>query len=239
TLAARVGLSASALAKLNQLPVDATLKPGQSLLLPADAPIQAGAGGAAGPTGPTEPEPADRGAAGVGVRRAASRPPVEAALSARQRLRGMQDDGLRAAVALLPKVSFTTGTFMAPVQGRVSSRFGWRALSVNGNHYHAGVDLAAPMGTPVHAARDGVVVKAGWGGTYGNVVFLDHGDGTQTRYAHLSRIDVRVGEGVRQGDVLGLVGSTGASTGPHVHFELRFDGRAVDPLAYLHGLATR
>jgi murein DD-endopeptidase MepM/ murein hydrolase activator NlpD len=70
-------------------------------------------------------------------------------------------------------------------------------------------------------------------------VFLDHGDGTQTRYAHLSRIDVRVGEGVRQGDVLGLVGSTGASTGPHVHFELRFDGRAVDPLAYLHGLATR
>jgi murein DD-endopeptidase MepM/ murein hydrolase activator NlpD len=91
----------------------------------------------------------------------------------------------------------------------------------------------------VHAARDGVVVKAGWGGTYGNVVYLDHGDGTQTRYAHLSRIDVQVGERLRQGDVLGLAGSTGASTGPHVHFELRFDGRAVDPLEYLPGTASR
>jgi murein DD-endopeptidase MepM/ murein hydrolase activator NlpD len=136
-------------------------------------------------------------------------------------------------------VTFEAIGFRAPVQGRVSSRFGWRALSVNGNHFHAGVDLAVPLGTPVHAARDGVVVKAGWGGTYGNVVYLDHGDGTQTRYAHLSRIDVQVGERLRQGDVLGLAGSTGASTGPHVHFELRFDGRAVDPLEYLPGTASR
>ncbi len=161
-----------------------------------------------------------------------------AGVGGRERLRGLQDAALRDAVARLGSVSFTSPTFEAPVHGRISSRFGWRTLSVNGNHFHAGVDLAAPMGTPVHAARDGTVVKAGWGGSYGNVVFLDHGDGTQTRYAHLSRIDVRVGETVRQGDVLGLVGSTGASTGPHVHFELRFDGRAVDPLAYLEGAGS-
>jgi murein DD-endopeptidase MepM/ murein hydrolase activator NlpD len=78
-----------------------------------------------------------------------------------------------------------------------------------------------------------VVTRSGWVGAYGYLVVLDHGGGWETRYAHLSRIDVRVGERVAQGAVVGLVGSTGASTGPHLHFEVRRDGLALDPLAYL------
>ncbi len=268
SLAARSSTTAQALARANDLSVDAALQPGQSVLLPRapDDGASAGMGGAgppadgtvpgvAGtpgaavtapamppssspasspPASPSTPPPAAPGApAGL----AAAAAPTDAT-SVRGRLRALQDHDLRAAVARLPAVSFENHTFRAPVHGRVSSRFGWRALSVNGNHFHAGVDLAVPLGTPVHAARDGTVVKAGWGGTYGNVVFLDHGDGTQTRYAHLSRIEVRVGESLRQGDVLGLAGSTGASTGPHVHFELRFDGRAVDPLDYLQSASA-
>jgi murein DD-endopeptidase MepM/ murein hydrolase activator NlpD len=86
---------------------------------------------------------------------------------------------------------------------------------------------------PHQPARDGTVVRAGWGGTYGYAVALDHGDGSETRYAHLSAVLVAAGAVVRQGDVIGLVGSTGASTGPHLHFELRFGAQAVDPLGYL------
>ncbi len=226
SLAARVGTSTGALAQLNDLSSDAVLRPGQSVLVPPAA-----TGAEAAPSG-------GMGGAGPAPTVVAVAAPADPA-TVRERLRRMQDADLRAAVARLTAVSFQELDFRAPVQGRVSSRFGWRALSVNGNHFHAGVDLAVALGTPVHAARDGVVVKAGWGGTYGNVVYLDHGDGTQTRYAHLSRIEVRVGQRLRQGDVLGLAGSTGASTGPHVHFELRFDGRAVDPLEYLRGTASR
>jgi|ThiBiot_300_plan_2_1041538.scaffolds.fasta_scaffold00771_17 murein DD-endopeptidase MepM/ murein hydrolase activator NlpD len=152
-------------------------------------------------------------------------------------------DGLRREqLALMPRavealafLDWGASGFAAPVVGRVSSGFGWRNVSVNGNRYHGGLDLAAPMGTQVKAARSGVVTLAGWWGTYGNVVVLDHGDGSETRYAHLSVVAVRVGQALRQGDVLGQVGSTGASTGPHLHFEVRFDGRAVDPLPYLQG----
>ncbi len=123
--------------------------------------------------------------------------------------------------------------YVWPLEGRISSRFGWRNISVAGNRFHAGIDIAAPSGTPVRAARGGVVSRAGWVGAYGFLVVLDHGGGWETRYAHLSRIDVRVGERVAQGTVVGLVGSTGASTGPHLHFEVRRDGQALDPLAYL------
>ena len=117
---------------------------------------------------------------------------------------------------------------------RISSRFGRRNLSVLGNTFHTGLDLAAPLGTPVVAAGDGVVTRAGPSGrVYGNAIFLDHGDGSSTRYAHLSQVLIAPGARVRRGDLIGRVGSTGASTGPHLHFELRFDGRTVDPLGYL------
>jgi len=123
--------------------------------------------------------------------------------------------------------------FVRPVAGPVSSLFGWRDISVAGNRFHGGVDLVADVGTPVVAARGGRVGFAGWSGAYGYTVFLEHEAGWQTRYAHLSRIDVRVGDLVRQGAVLGAIGSTGASTGPHLHFEVRFEGRALDPLLFV------
>lgn len=255
TLAARAGVSLAAVAGLNGIDAGALLPAGRAVLLPlAPAPAAisapasepapgrpATAAGANVPAARPEPTAAGIGGAGSAAPVAAGggadttpAPIAElASRDARKRLRGLQDEALRAAVARLPAVAFASSTFEAPVHGTITSRFGWRTLAVNGNHFHAGVDIAATVGEPVHVARDGVVVKAGWGGTYGNAVFVDHGDGTQTRYAHLSRIDVHTGQRVRQGDVLGLAGSTGASTGPHVHFELRFDGRAVDPLAYL------
>lgn len=123
--------------------------------------------------------------------------------------------------------------FVRPVAGPVSSPFGWRALSVAGNRFHGGVDLVAPTGTPVVAARGGTVAYVGWAGAYGYAVYVDHEAGWQTRYAHLSRIDVRLGDRVRQGAPVGTVGSTGASTGPHLHFEVRFDGRALDPFGFV------
>jgi len=123
--------------------------------------------------------------------------------------------------------------FVRPVAGPISSPFGWRNISVAGNRFHGGLDLVAATGTPVVASRGGRVAFAGWSGAYGYAVFLDHEEGWQTRYAHLSRIDVRVGDALRQGAVLGAVGSTGASTGPHLHFEVRFGGRALDPLAFV------
>ncbi len=123
--------------------------------------------------------------------------------------------------------------YLWPLEGRISSPFGWRNISVAGNRFHGGIDIAAPTGTPVRSARGGVVTRAGWVGAYGFLVIVDHGAGWETRYAHLSRIDVTVGQRLAQGAVVGLVGSTGASTGPHLHFEVRREGQALDPLAYL------
>lgn len=91
------------------------------------------------------------------------------------------------------------------------------------------MDLAAPAGTPIVAAGGGTVTFAGPRGGYGNVVILDHGDGTETRYAHQQRLDVTVGQQVTGGQQIGTVGSTGNSTGPHLHFEVRRNGQPVDP----------
>jgi murein DD-endopeptidase MepM/ murein hydrolase activator NlpD len=121
-----------------------------------------------------------------------------------------------------------------PVDARVSSVFGPRTHPVTGTQrLHAGIDLAAPTGTPIGAAAGGTVSFAGVRGGYGNLVIVDHGDGTETRYAHQHTIGVRAGQTVAAGDVLGTVGSTGQSTGPHLHFELRRDGTPVDPAPLL------
>jgi murein DD-endopeptidase MepM/ murein hydrolase activator NlpD len=95
--------------------------------------------------------------------------------------------------------------------------------------FHKGLDLAAPEGTPVRAALGGEVVYAGYDGSYGNTVVIRHGDGLQTRYAHLEATDVKRGDLVTQEQVLGKVGSTGHSTGPHLHFEVIRDGERIDP----------
>jgi murein DD-endopeptidase MepM/ murein hydrolase activator NlpD len=118
--------------------------------------------------------------------------------------------------------------FIWPVNGPVVSGFGMRW-----GRMHEGIDIAASSGTPVHAAAAGTVIHAGWLGGYGNLVVVDHGNGLSTAYAHASAILVAVGQHVAQGETVSLVGSTGNSTGPHLHFEVRVNGSAVDPLLYL------
>lgn len=144
-----------------------------------------------------------------------------------------QQQLLKEASALLAAFEPAAANFRWPLRGRISSGYGRRNISVGGNTFHGGVDLVAASGTAVGASRAGVVSRAGWAGAYGYVVYVDHSGGAQTRYGHLSQILTTVGAVLEQGDTLGLVGSTGASTGPHLHFELRFDGRTVDPLGYL------
>lgn len=126
------------------------------------------------------------------------------------------------------------GGFIYPVRGQLTSRFGMRTHPIYGiRKMHTGIDLSAPAGTRIKAAAGGVVVFAGWWGGYGKVVIIDHGGGISTLYAHCSAIYVSNGQKVAQGEVIAEVGSTGLSTGPHLHFEVRKNGKPVDPLSYL------
>ena len=116
----------------------------------------------------------------------------------------------------------------------VSSGFGVRRDPFLGKPaMHTGVDLRGEIGEPVHATADGKVVVAGWDGGYGNLVEIDHGHGLSTRFGHLSKIEVKVGQKVHIGQVIGRIGSTGRSTGPHLHYETRINGEAVDPQRFL------
>jgi murein DD-endopeptidase MepM/ murein hydrolase activator NlpD len=125
--------------------------------------------------------------------------------------------------------------------GYISSRFGERSDPFNGHQaIHLGLDFAAPLGTPVTAVADGVVTFAGERSGYGKVVEIDHGNGYMTRYAHNSAIEATVGSRVRAHETIAKVGSTGRSTGPHCHFEVWLNGRAVNPMAYVKAMrATR
>jgi murein DD-endopeptidase MepM/ murein hydrolase activator NlpD len=136
-------------------------------------------------------------------------------------------EALETALAAVP-------SFM-PVKGfSYSSGFGVRFDPFTGmSAMHAGVDMAGKMGDPVYAAATGTVSLAGWSGAYGNCVEVSHGKGLATRYGHLSAILVHPGETVHQGDVIARMGSTGRSTGTHLHYEVRIDGRAVNPRPYL------
>jgi len=125
--------------------------------------------------------------------------------------------------------------FIWPVDGSLTSPFGERdhVMGGSGTQFHAGVDLAVPIGSPVRAAQEGIVVFAGYNGDYGKVVKLDHLNGYSTLYAHNARIFVHVGQTVKQGQVICLSGNTGRSTGPHLHFEVHKDGWPIDPLPHL------
>ena len=113
----------------------------------------------------------------------------------------------------------------------LTSRFGLRRHPLYGDlRSHSGVDLAAPMGTPVYASAAGYVGNAGWAGGYGNMVAIDHPGGMQTRYGHLSAFTVTSGHYVQAGTLIGYVGSTGDSTGPHLHYEIRINGQPIDPI---------
>lgn len=120
----------------------------------------------------------------------------------------------------------------APVSGRISSRYGVNE-SVR-NHTHKGLDIAASNGTPIVAAAEGTVTCASYSGGYGNLVVISHGNGVETYYGHCSQLYVSVGEHVNAGDTIAAVGSTGHSTGNHLHFEVRVDGAQVNPQNYLY-----
>ncbi len=127
-------------------------------------------------------------------------------------------------------------TYIKPISGgRRSSGFGRRKAPTRGaSSYHKGIDWATPVGTAVMASSTGTVAKAGWGSGYGYVVYINHADGRQTRYGHLSKVLVSPGQTVNQGQKIALSGNTGVSTGPHVHFEILINGSQVDPLKYLN-----
>jgi murein DD-endopeptidase MepM/ murein hydrolase activator NlpD len=130
----------------------------------------------------------------------------------------------------LPNTPMKFTGYIWPAKGVLTSGYGWRW-----GRMHKGVDIAAPIGTPIAAAAAGEVISAGWNsGGYGNLVKIKHPDGSVTLYAHNSRILVRSGQMVEQGDLIALMGSTGYSTGPHLHFEIHPPGQgAVNPIAYL------
>lgn len=123
---------------------------------------------------------------------------------------------------------------LRPARGPIGSRFGYRADPINGKmKMHAGLDIVVPPGTPVRAPADGVVSFAGWDDYYGKLVSIDHGYGVLTRYGHNSQIFVQVGQKVDKYDVISAVGSTGRSTGPHLHYEVRVNGVPVNPSNYV------
>ncbi|MGA1624415.1 MAG: murein hydrolase activator EnvC family protein [Prochlorothrix sp.] len=126
------------------------------------------------------------------------------------------------------------GRLRYPVNGPISSNFGWRDHPVLGTRrLHAGMDFAVDYDTPIGAAAPGTVIAAGWQGGYGNAVILDHGQGITTLYAHASALNTREGDRVQAGQIIAWVGSTGLSTGPHLHFEVRENGEPVEPRTYL------
>lgn len=129
---------------------------------------------------------------------------------------------------------------LVPVEGfRLTSEFGMRWHPIlGGRRQHEGVDLAGPIGTPVHATADGVVGRADWFSGYGLFVQLEHGGDLETRYGHMSRLNVEAGQTVHKGDVIGYIGMTGRTTGPHLHYEVRIAGTAVNPIPYMQGAGT-
>ena len=129
-----------------------------------------------------------------------------------------------------PTARWSMSAITWPLRGQITSRFGFRRHPIfRLRQFHQGVDVSAPVGNPVRVAFGGMVLFAGWFGGYGKLVVVAHGDGYSTLYGHLSGIDVTVGQQVTRGQVVGRVGSTGYSTGPHLHFEIRHNGKPINP----------
>lgn len=136
--------------------------------------------------------------------------------------------------AILPNGIFGTGQLTYPSEAEITSSFGWRIHPILGySRFHSGLDFGADYGSTIRAAGSGVVLFAGWYGGYGNAVVINHSQGISTLYGHNSKLYVAEGQTVQQGEVIADAGSTGLSTGPHLHFEVRKDGEPVDPMNYL------
>jgi len=128
-----------------------------------------------------------------------------------------------------------SGTLSAPLKADITSPFGWRKHPIFGiRRFHTGIDLAGPNHSLIRAADSGNVLYTGWYGGYGKVVIVSHGKGMATLYAHLSKIATTAGSNIAKGDIIGYEGTTGFSTGPHLHFEVRINGKPNNPIAYLH-----
>jgi murein DD-endopeptidase MepM/ murein hydrolase activator NlpD len=141
-----------------------------------------------------------------------------------------------AANIAFPGAIFTPGSgqFLLPSDGPITSSFGWRVHPILGtSRLHNGVDFGAEYGSVIRAADNGVVISAEWTGGYGNAVIIDHGNGLTTLYGHTSQMYVTVGQAVQKGQPIAAVGSTGFSTGPHLHFEVRRQGEPIDPMPFL------
>lgn len=185
---------------------------------------------AQGPGAPVGPPPGSGGFAGALA--AALNP--NAAVQAAAGLSAPQTVNPGAlAQSVVPAMPGTQSAFVWPAPGPVSSPFGPRKNPMGaGYDFHPGLDIAAAEGAPIRAAAPGRIVQVGPDGGYGNVVVVDHGDGVTSRYAHCSQTFATVGETVAAGDEIAAVGSTGHSTGPHLHFEVRVDDKPVDPLPF-------
>lgn len=143
---------------------------------------------------------------------------------------------IRARTAFLPPgiIPPSAGGLIYPVSGPITSPFGYRVHPILGtSRFHSGLDFGVGYGTPIGAADNGLVIHSGWYGGYGNTIILDHGAGWTTLYAHASSLNVAQGQSVKRGQTVSFVGSTGMSTGPHLHFEVRYQGNPIDPLSRL------
>lgn len=183
--------------------------------------------------------------------------PLRAAQSAKPNPMGSGDEEFRRLFSSwksLEQSPITASTAAAPIRrtgvsipslnplngSALTSGFGMRTHPVlGGRRGHKGIDLASPTGTPIRATADGVVSRADWFSSYGLFVSLEHGGQIETRYGHMSRLNVAPGQQVRKGDIIGYVGSTGRSTGPHLHYEVRIAGAAVNPVPYMQGTLER
>jgi murein DD-endopeptidase MepM/ murein hydrolase activator NlpD len=150
----------------------------------------------------------------------------------------LEPDGSASALGMFsnPQIVRTTVPSIWPVRGQITAGFGQRMDPFSGEGaFHSGVDISVPFGTKVEAAADGIVLEAGPESGYGNEILVDHGYGLTTKYGHLSRIFVVVGQDVKRGQVIGAVGMTGKATGPHLHYEVHVHDTPVNPAKYLHG----
>ena len=243
-LAQRYGTTVATLASANGITANTTLQPGESLTVPGQyATSTADQGGAAPPT-----VTVSKGESLWTIAHAHGTT-VAALMSANDLTSTELFPGESLTIVLpgqlgraTPRVTQPQPNDMKamlwPIHGRITSYFGYRLLRVAGSNFHTGIDIAGHIGEPIHAAVGGSVALAGWNGGYGLCVIIRNGD-TDYYYGHASRLLVRPGEIVRAGQLIALVGSTGDSTGPHVHFEIRVHGLPIDPLPYLNPRAGR
>ena len=158
----------------------------------------------------------------------------ERALREQQRLEREQARADKKSADVQVFIPEGTGEMMYPLIGQITSQYGWRTHPIfGGSKFHSGIDIAGEAGAPIKAARGGVVTHSGWIDGYGNTVMIDHGGGLVTLYGHNQSVAVSVGKKVKQGEIIAYCGSTGNSTGPHCHFEVRLNGEPVSPYDYL------